>query len=606
MSSSAALIDDMGVHDVGFLIENLGADAAPLQYLRELLQNELESIGRAGIDDGQIEIDYVEINGVRKLRITGNGEGMTPDEVADNLNRLSASGGVQAFDKNFGIGAKITAGTRNPHGVVYDVWKDGLGSTTVFGRIDGRYGRLGFRNEDDGTVDYWLPLPEDAKHPIIKQHGCSVVLLGTSEKEDTTVPPIGADLPSQWISAYLERRYFALPQGVSVRVLRPVEIFDSERNTHRSIYDTIRGQRYYLDRHSESRDTVALPEVNATVWWWLLNEDITKGGKTWNNSGHVAAIYQGEVYESRTRGARTSALKDFGIYAGFGRIVIYVEPHDVLKANTPRTSLILQGNRPIDYAAIGAAFIDKMPAELDRFMAGQVTAEHGDHRKAIRKTLKEVEDALDEARFRRSQRGKLDHYDPEPGGSEARSMTDGSSREESGRGRAEDAGGRIGSEYLRRAREERERRNRGEQIDADPSPKIVWDESGTATQAGRAATYNPRVHVVTANPKFAYFLDLMEWGLEEARQRAASEMDEATLRAIVEDEAKRWFEQALAEVVIVLRPMAHDTKWGPMVYESALSEEGLTAAIVSHRWHMMTAIKRGLAGRLGRSKEAVA
>ena len=44
--SNVALIDDMGVHDVGFLIENLGADAAPLQYIRELVQNELESIAR--------------------------------------------------------------------------------------------------------------------------------------------------------------------------------------------------------------------------------------------------------------------------------------------------------------------------------------------------------------------------------------------------------------------------------------------------------------------------------------------------------------------------------------------------------------------------------
>lgn len=36
---SAALIDDMGVANVGFLIENLGKDAGELQYLRELVQN---------------------------------------------------------------------------------------------------------------------------------------------------------------------------------------------------------------------------------------------------------------------------------------------------------------------------------------------------------------------------------------------------------------------------------------------------------------------------------------------------------------------------------------------------------------------------------------
>ena len=183
----------------------------------------------AGVSNGQIEIDYRDVKGVRKLRITGNGTGMTPDEVADNLNRLSASGGVQAFDKNFGIGAKITAGTRNPHGIMYEAWKDGMGSLTMFGRIDGRYGRLRFRNEDDGTVDYWLPLPEEDKPPIISKHGVSVILLGQNDEDDTTTSPPGADLPSQWVAAYLERRYFSFPSHVSLKVLRPVEIFDSER-----------------------------------------------------------------------------------------------------------------------------------------------------------------------------------------------------------------------------------------------------------------------------------------------------------------------------------------------------------------------------------------
>ena len=49
--------------------------------------------------------------------------------------------------------------------------------------------------------------------------------------------------------------------------------------------------------------------------------------------------------------------------------------------------------------------------------------------------------------------------------------------------------------------------------------------------------------------------------------------------------------------------MAYDAHWGPMVYNTGLSDEGLTAAVMSHRWLMMSAIKRGLAGRLGRLKE---
>lgn len=601
------LIDDMGVANVGFLIENLGKDAGELQYLRELVQNGIESIARSPHQEvGQIQIDFEEIEGVKKLRITDNGCGMTPDEVRENINKLSASGGVQAFDKNFGIGAKITAAVRNPHGVIYKTWKDGEGSFTILGRQDGRYGRIGFRNPEDDSVDYWLPLPEDAKPPTIDRHGVSVVLLGTSKDEDTTVAPPGADLPSQWAAAYLERRYFRVPGAITLKVLRPVEIFDSGRGTLRSIYDTIRGQHYYLEKHSDYHGTVDLPESNAKVWWWILSEEITAGGKTWNNRGHVAAIYQDELYEVRGGAGRGSALKDFGIYAGNGRIVIYVEPSNVLGANTARSALIIKGGPTIDYAEIGGAFADQMPDELAAFMAGQVSSEQGDHRKSILKNLKEVEDALEQARFRRSANGRLGHFDVEPGGRATHVDEPRDARVPQVATRPQDATGRVGSEYLRKAREEMDRRLRANRVDTDPLPKIVWDEDGRTVPSGRAATYTRATHVVTANARFDFYLDLLEWGVEEARNRVASDVDDETLRKICSDEVRRWFEESLAQAVVVLRPMSHDARWGPMVYDTGLSDEGLTSAVVSHRWLLLSAIKRGLAGRLGRLREAAA
>lgn len=602
----SVLIDDMGVANVGFLIENLGKDASELQYLRELVQNAFESIQRrSGQEEGRVEIDFEEIEGVKKLRITDNGVGMTPDEVRENINRLSASAGTQAFDKNFGIGAKITAAVKNPHGVMYKAWKDGEGSITILGRQDGRYGRLGWRNPEDDSVDFWLPLPENDKHPIIERNGVSVVLLGKSKEEDTTVSPPGADLPSQWAAAYLERRYFETPSNISLRVLRPVEIYDSGRGSMRAIHDTIRGQRYYLDKHSEYRGIVDLPDADARVYWWILSEDITAGGKTWNNRGHVAALYQNELYEVRTGHSRASALKDFGIYAGHGRIVIYVEPTNVLGANTSRSSLILRGGVPVDYALIGAKFADMMPDALAAFMSGQVSSEQGDHRKSILRNLKEVEEALEHARFRRSPKGKLEVVQPEHGGRPTHIEEVREPRAPYSPGRPQDATGRVGSEYLRRAREEMDRL-RAKRADIDPLPKIVWDEDGSTVPAGRAATYTRAIHLVTANATFDFYLDLLEWSVEEAKSRSASDVDEATLRKICEDEVRRWVEESLAQAVVVLRPMAHDGRWGPMVYETGLSDEGLTAAVISHRWLLLSVIKRGLAGRLGRMKEAAA
>lgn len=601
----SVLIDDMGVANVGFLIENLGKDAGELQYLRELVQNAFESILRRGSSAGRVEIDYEEIKGVRKLRITDNGLGMTPDEVRENINMLSASAGTQAFDKNFGIGAKITAAVKNPHGVMYKAWKDGEGSITILGRQDGRYGRIGWRNPDDDTVEYWLPLPEADKHAMIDRDGVSVVLLGKSEDDDTTTSPPGADLPSQWISAYLERRYYETPPSITLRVLRPVEIYDSGRGSMRAMHDIIRGQGYYLDKHSDYHGALNLPDVEAKVRWWILSEEITAGGKTWNNRGHVGALYQNELYELRVGQSRASALKDFGIYAGHGRIVIYVEPTNVLGANTSRTALILPGGTPVDYGLIGAAFADRMPDELAAFMAGQVSSEHGDHRKSILRNLREVEEALEQARFRRSPRGKLDCFEPEPGGRPTHIDDARGSQRAHVVSTTLDATGRVGSDYLRRAREEMDRL-RAKRVDTDPLPKIVWDEDGSTVPPGRAATYTKAIHLVTANATFDFYLDLLEWSIEEAKNRSASDVEVETLQKICEDEVRRWVEESLAQAVVVLRPMAHDGRWGPKVYETGLSDEGLTAAVVSHRWLLLSAIKRGLAGRLGRMKEAVA
>lgn len=595
-----ALVDDMKVDNVGFLIENLGADAAPLQYLRELVQNEIEAIQKVGPSEGRIVIDYELVEGVKKLRITGNGVGMTPEEVAANINHLSASGGVQAFDKNFGIGAKITAGTRNPHGVMYKCWKEGEGSLTILGRVEGRYGRLPFVLVDE-TVDYWITIADEDKPEIIDGHGVSVVLLGHSGGDDTTVPPPGSELASQWVTAYLDRRYFELPEGIAVQV--PREIFDSGRDTHRTIHDQVRGQKFYLDKHSAHSGIVELPDVKATVWWWLLTDDITKGGKTWNNRGHVAALYQGELHDVQSGPARTSALKDFGIYAGFSRIVLYVEPLNVLKANTSRTTLILKGNLPISYSEIGAAFAEKMPDPISAFMEGQVTTERGDHKKAIRKLVKEVEGELNHARYRRGRRGKLDFFDPEDGVQPSSTSSNSGS---GGASRGKGATGRVGTEYLRKAEEERERRKRGEKVENDPAPRIVWDKDGSSVDAGKAATYNHQAHVVTASAQYSFYKDMIEWAFGQAQERAPGDIAEEALMTLAEDEVQRWFEQALTDAVIVLRPMAHDAKWGPSVYQTGLSDEGLTTAVVSHRWHMMTAIRRGLSGRLGQIKKSEA
>src|SRR5437016_6407350 len=143
----------MTVQNIGFLLDRLGQDCHPLQYLRELTQNSIEAILRSGTP-GEIvwDLDWTthDLEGFQKLCIIDTGDGMTGDEMVRFINQLSSSVSAQSFSGNYGVGAKIAAATRNPAGVSYFSWKNGQGSMIRLYRDDlsGQYGLKQWERED--------------------------------------------------------------------------------------------------------------------------------------------------------------------------------------------------------------------------------------------------------------------------------------------------------------------------------------------------------------------------------------------------------------------------------------------------------------------------
>ena len=67
----------MTVHNTGFMVDRLGQDCSPLQFLRELTQNSIEAIRGRGDGTGEIvwdvDWDTYELQGVYKLCVIDDG-----------------------------------------------------------------------------------------------------------------------------------------------------------------------------------------------------------------------------------------------------------------------------------------------------------------------------------------------------------------------------------------------------------------------------------------------------------------------------------------------------------------------------------------------------
>jgi hypothetical protein len=154
---------EMSVANMSFLIDRLYEDCSPLQFLRELTRNSIESIQRSGDDSGEIRWD-IDLNRllltegqVFKLCIVDTGVGMTGEEMVRYINQLSSSIHKQSKTGNFGVGAKISAAPSNKRGLVYLSWVDGVGYMIHLmlhpnGKYDGRAARERRLREYDGAA----------------------------------------------------------------------------------------------------------------------------------------------------------------------------------------------------------------------------------------------------------------------------------------------------------------------------------------------------------------------------------------------------------------------------------------------------------------------
>jgi hypothetical protein len=593
----------MKVDNTGFLLDRMGKDCAPLQYIRELTQNAIEAIAKAGREEGVIswEADIARSPaGVAKLSITDNGIGMSGEEMIRYINTLSSSGARQALDGNYGVGAKITAATRNPAGLLYLSWKEGKPGEAIQMVRDpsGQYGLLSFSDGDES--DFVAEVGDDQKPDAISSSGSGtrIVLMGTQADQDTCAPPVDAGTTAaQWVRRYLNMRYFRIPKNIKIQCQDNSSDGSGGRRP-------VTGQAPMLDAVALSHGELALD--GAVARWWILPEPDAKfdtpiqlpgapkqttSMQTFNpgyqNRGHVAYLFNNELYDMCSGNAGYARLQQCGIIFGTDRVVIYMEPTSGdITTNTARTQLIVDSGPPpwTDWAH---QFREKMPEALKDFVESFEAKRAPVDDSGIKDRIKEVLQLFSVPRYVPSSRGSVELDEDErddarpPAG-----RTGGASRAE----RDEPARPRP----PQAARGLKPKGAKGDRVNRDDLPRRVWKFAVDGTRArgemeDKAAHYEAESNVLSINGDFRTFAAWIDYFAKQYPSIPG-------VREVVKQQVMIWWEQMLLEAVLAFQDFRRSPHWTDM---HTLSDEALTMAVLP-RYHFFNAFKRAIRTQLGK------
>lgn len=588
-------VEPMGVDNPTFMLTLESENCPPLQFLREFTVNGIEAIDayRRDVEAGYhgeviwtVDEDQLRESGRRKLCCVDTGIGMSGDELRLYINNLASSGKEQAIDKNYGIGAKVSAAARNAHGTMYRSWKDGRGSMAIlrYDSVNEKWG-LHLFEDFDGDVKSVRDLGEDEKPTALAgiDHGTVVTFFGHSDDEDTTLPP-EEDNREKWITKALNQRFYDLPDYVTVRAREERE---NEEVSHR----TVRGQRYYLDRHTVAAG--AVPVRGAVIHWRILDEaheERRKQGSSWASTGHRAALHRNELYELTTmaRGA-VQRLQEFGVRFGHRHVVIYAEPDHTagkLTVNPARTQLKIE-REPLPWLRYGAEFEAKMPVELGAFQEVFAGGDR-DHDKSIRDRLQAIAELFKVPRYKPAPDGKVTVDQLRLGGSAERIDEDTHASPEDQRPTGGGSAGRVYSMFEKRRGEPAKRAD----PDTLPEIEVDWISAKDGTRAAGedledlAADFDRRHAFLRINADFRGYRGMVDRWVKRYRGVTGAER-------MIEEQVREWWQQSLTETVLGVLALRGSAVWNDRRVEEALSPTALTAAVMQ-RYHLDATLRREL------------
>jgi len=322
------------VSDEPFLVSSLIERCPKTMMLRELVKNALEAASLAPEGRRQVEISCLNIHDVDKLAIWNTGPGMDAIELLRICNIAASHGKEKSLTGNFGMGAKVASLPSNQLGMRYRSCKNGRVHEVILCKRDEIYGRL--RRYDPNTGEYLevidvTDIAVECGRPA-NEDWTEVVLLGNDAKQDTAKDPYNGDPPqdTQWLATYLYHRFYRLPEGVRVTLMKGTHKLDGNRQ-----FEPIPARLRHFERH----ETVALSGGLKIHYLYDAPYDKATGsGHNRSISGAVASavstcgiVFKDEIYDLRKGRAWTFDAPIFGIPFGAKHISIHIELPDGLQ-----------------------------------------------------------------------------------------------------------------------------------------------------------------------------------------------------------------------------------------------------------------------------------
>jgi hypothetical protein len=231
MSSGA--VTALEVVNEDFLVASLIERCPKLMMIRELMMNALEAAQHAPDGRRVVELSTFTMDGADKLAIWNTGPGMTDHELLEICHIASSLGKEMSLTGNFGMGAKVASLPSNQLGMRYRSCKNGRVNEVILCKRNGVYGRLRRHDRETDTYIEVVDVTELAFQDgrSLDEDWTEVVLLGNESEQDTVRDPYNGDpeQDAQWLATYLYHRFYRLPDGVKVTLLKGTNKLDGNR-----------------------------------------------------------------------------------------------------------------------------------------------------------------------------------------------------------------------------------------------------------------------------------------------------------------------------------------------------------------------------------------